>query len=87
MPDREYGRIFRSHNQKQIVMNLLQATVALSGLKLQAKTGMKLTNKVNVYRMVANALGYPSKSRPSLQELIANLELAIEDTKAQAGIK
>ena len=28
-------------------MTLLQATVALSGLKLQAKTGMKLTNKVN----------------------------------------
>jgi hypothetical protein len=68
-------------------MTLLQATVALSGLKLQAKTGMKLTNKVNIYRMVANALGYPSKSRPSLQELIANLELAIEDTKAEAGLK
>jgi len=68
-------------------MTLLQAQLALSGLKLQARTGMKLTNKVNVYRMVANTLGYPSKSRPSLQELIANLELAIEDTKAQAGLK
>ena len=64
-------------------MTLLQANVALMGLKLQAKTGMKLTNKANIYRMVANALGYPSNSRPSLPTLIQQLEQAIEDTKAQ----
>ena len=67
-------------------MTLLQAQVALSGLKLQARTGMKLTNKVNVYRFVADALGYPSKSRPSLDVLIQQLEQAIADTKAEAGL-
>ena len=67
-------------------MTLLQAQVALTGLKLQAKTGMKLTNKVNVYRMVANALGYPSKSRPSLPTLIQQLEVAINETRAEAGL-
>ena len=68
-------------------MTLLQANVALMGLKLQAKTGMKLTNKANIYRMVANALGYPSNSRPSLPTLIQQLEQAIADTKAEAGLK
>ena len=67
-------------------MTLLQANVALMGLKLQAKTGMKLTNKANIYRMVANALGYPSNSRPSLPTLIQQLEQAIADTKAEAGL-
>jgi hypothetical protein len=67
-------------------MTLLQAQVALSGLKLQAKTGMKLTNKVNIYRMVANALGYPSNSRPSIPTLIEQLEQAINDTRAEAGL-
>ena len=65
-------------------MTLLQANVALMGLKLQARTGMKLTNKVNVYRMVATALGYPSKSRPSIPTLIEQLEQAIAHTKAEA---
>lgn len=68
-------------------MTLLQAQVALSGLKLQARTGMKLTNKVNVYRFVADALGYPSKSRPSIPTLIQQLEQAIADTKAEHGLK
>lgn len=67
-------------------MTLLQAQVALSGLKLQAKTGMKLTNKVNVYRMVANSLGYPRNSRPSIATLITQLEQAIIDTKIEHGL-
>lgn len=67
-------------------MTLLQANVALMGLKLQAKTGMKLTSKANIYRMVADALGYPSKSRPSIPTLIEQLEQAIADTKAEAGL-
>lgn len=67
-------------------MTLLQANVALMGLKLQAKTGMKLTNKANIYRMVADTLGYPSKSRPSIPTLIQQLEQAIADTKAEAGL-
>jgi len=64
-------------------MTLFQARIALIGLRFEAKTGLKMTNKVNTYRLVANALGYPKNARPSKQELIQNLELAIAETEAQ----
>lgn len=58
-------------------MTLLQLKVALTGLKFEAKTGMKMTNKVNTYRWVATALGYPVKARPKVTVLIAELEALI----------
>ena len=64
-------------------MTLFQARIALIGLQFEAKTGMKMTSKVNTYRMVADALGYPKRSRPSKEELIENLQLAIAETEAQ----
>jgi hypothetical protein len=66
-------------------MTLFQARIALIGLRFEAKTGMKMTGKVNTYRMVANALGYSKKARPSKEELIQNLELVIAQTEAQGG--
>lgn len=66
-------------------MTLFQAKIALTGLKFQARTGMKMTSKVNTYRLVATALGYPAKARPSLEQLIRELEAAIVDTQAEAG--
>ena len=66
---------------KSINMTLFQARIALIGLRFEARSGMKMTNKVNTYRMVADALGYPKKARPSKEELIQNLELAIAETE------
>lgn len=65
-------------------MTLFQAKIALTGLKLQARTGLKMSSKVNTYRLVAAALGYSPKQRPSLQQLIEELEVAIADTEARA---
>jgi len=55
-------------------VTMLQLHVALIGLRFEAKTGMKMSGKVNTYRWVADVLGYPSKARPTKAELIANLE-------------
>jgi hypothetical protein len=64
-------------------MTLFQARIALIGLRAEVNSGLKMTNKVNTYRMVADALGYPRKARPTKQELIQGLELAIAKTGAQ----
>lgn len=64
-------------------MTLFQARIALIGLRFEAKTGMKMTGKVNTYRMVADALGYPKKARPSKEQLIQELEVAIAETEWQ----
>lgn len=64
-------------------MTLFQAKLALIGLRFEAKTGMKMTSKVNTYRMVATALGYPKNARPSKEQLITELEAAIVETEIQ----
>jgi hypothetical protein len=64
-------------------MNLFQARLALIALRFELKTGMLMTarNKVNTYRVVATALGYPSKAKPSKETLIAELEASIKNTE------
>ena len=64
-------------------MTLFQARIALIGLRAEARTGLKMTNKVNTYRLVADALGYPKKARPSKEQLIQELEVAIAETEWQ----
>jgi hypothetical protein len=64
-------------------MTLFQAKLALIGLRFEAKTGMKMTSKVNTYRMVATALGYPKNARPNKEQLIIELEAAIAETEIQ----
>lgn len=63
-------------------MTLFQARIALIGLKFEAKTGMKMTGKVNTYRLVATALGYPKSARPSKETLIERLEQSIAYTES-----
>ena len=64
-------------------MNLFQARLALIALRFELKTGMLMTarNKVNTYRVVATALGYSSKAKPSKETLIAELEASIKNTE------
>jgi len=64
-------------------MTLFQAKMLLTGLKFEAKTGMKMTSKVNTYRIAADILGYPKNSRPSKEQLIRELEAAIVETELQ----
>jgi hypothetical protein len=64
-------------------MTLFQAKIALTGLKFELKTGMKMSSKVNTYRIVATALGYPKNARPSKEQLIRELEAAIVETQLQ----
>ena len=68
-------------------MTLFQARIALIGLRAEARTGLKMTSKVNTYRMVADALGYPKKARPSKEQLIQELEVAIAETEWQQMMK
>lgn len=62
-------------------MTLFQAKIALIGLRTEARSGMKMTSKVNTYRLVATALGYPAKARPNINQLIVELEAAIAETE------
>jgi hypothetical protein len=55
-------------------VTMLQLKMALMGLKFEARTGMKMSAKVNTYRWVADVLGYPRNVKPSKQTLILELE-------------
>lgn len=68
-------------------MTLLQARLALIGLRLEVKTGIKMTDprKANPYRMAATALGYPKNARPRKELLIEQLEEAIRYTEMEAA--
>lgn len=60
-------------------MTLFQARLALIGLKFEAKTGMKMSSKVNTKKLVAEALGLPVKTKYPV--LIAALEQSIKNTE------
>lgn len=64
-------------------MTLFQAKMALIALKFEVKSGMKMSGKVNTYRMVADILGYPKNARPNKEQLINELEMAIAETEMQ----
>jgi len=64
-------------------MTLFQAKIALIALRFEAKSGMKMSSKVNTYRKVADVLGYPKNARPSKEQLIRELEAAIVETELQ----
>ena len=66
-------------------MTLLQLKVLLIGLKFEARSGMKMTSKVNTYRLAASVLGYPVKARPAKAELIEGLERLVNERMELRG--
>jgi hypothetical protein len=64
-------------------VTMLQLKMALTGLRFEARTGIKMTAKVNTYRWVADVLGYPRNAKPSKQTLILELEALISNLETQ----
>lgn len=55
-------------------LTLLQLKVLITGLKFEAKTGMKMTNKVNSSLIAKRFLGIPEKARTKKEVLVEQLE-------------
>ena len=66
-------------------ISLLQAKILLSGLKFEAKTGMKMSRHVNSKQIAASALGLSPRSKYPV--LIAALEESIAHTEKVNGIE
>lgn len=60
-------------------MTLLQLKVALIGLDLETRTGMKMTSKVNTYRIVADYFGFPKSARPRKEALVEMLRFEVAE--------
>jgi hypothetical protein len=71
-------------DQTARTLNLLQARLLVTGLKFEAKTGMKMSGKVNSKRIAAQALGLPTRS--TYEVLISGLEEAIRLTEVQNNL-
>lgn len=65
-------------------LTLFQAKFLLIGLKFEAKTGMKMSGKVNSKQIAASALGLPSRSKYPV--LIEALKLSIHETEKANGL-
>ena len=65
----------------QTSISLFQARILLIGLKFERDSGMKMTSKVNSFRLAANVLGYPKNKRPSYEVLIKGIEEGIAETE------
>lgn len=55
-------------------LTILQLRVLITGLKFEAKTGMKMTNRVNSSLIAKRFLGIPDKSRVKKEDLVKQLE-------------
>jgi len=72
-------------NQVARELSLFQAKILLSGLKLEAKRGMKMSRHVNSKQIAASALGLSPRSKYPV--LIAALEESIAHTEKVNGIE
>ena len=62
-------------------LTLLQLKVLITGLKFEAKTGMRMSGKVNSYAIAKSFLGLPKNSRPKKDELIEALQQVLTDVE------
>lgn len=64
-------------------LTLLQLRVLITGLKFEAKTGMKMSGKVNSALIAKRFLGHPDKARIKKDVLVEELERVLTDVEAQ----
>jgi hypothetical protein len=64
-------------------LSVFQLRILITGLKFEAKTGMKMSSKVNSSLIAKSFLGLPLNSRPKKEHLIAALEQVLAEAEME----